>query len=155
MPDGPRYDDDFYAWSRYQAEVLRGMEAPGSGLDIENLAEEIECAGRRERNEVRDQLRGVLRSFLKLEYSSAGRERFGWMGQIAEARFELRNRISPSLSRDAELMLPELYRDARLLAKLDLKERGEPQAVERLPSKCPYTVDQICDHRWYPEPATR
>ena len=22
MPDGPRYDDDFYAWTQYQAEVL-------------------------------------------------------------------------------------------------------------------------------------
>lgn len=24
-PNGPRYDDDFYAWTQYQAEVLRSM----------------------------------------------------------------------------------------------------------------------------------
>ena len=25
MPDGPRWEDDFYAWTQYQAEVLRSM----------------------------------------------------------------------------------------------------------------------------------
>ena len=86
MPEGPRYDDDFYAWSQYQAEVLRRMEVPDSSLDIGNLAVEIETAGRRERNEVRDQVRRILRNFLKLEYSSAAQERYGWMGEIVEAR---------------------------------------------------------------------
>ena len=33
MPDGPRYDDDFYAWTQYQAEVLRSMECEGNGFD--------------------------------------------------------------------------------------------------------------------------
>lgn len=153
MPDGPRYDDDFYAWTQYQAEVLRTMGVTDSGLDIENLAEEIESAGRRERDEIRDEMRRVLRNFLKLEYSSPGRERYGWMGAIVESRFEMRNRISPSLSRDAELMLPELYSDAFSLAVLDLKERRELQAAARLPNECPYTLTQICADEWYPQPA--
>lgn len=37
MPDGPRYDHDFYAWTQYQAEVLRTMRPADSRLDRETL----------------------------------------------------------------------------------------------------------------------
>ena len=42
MPDGPRYDDDFYAWTQYQAEVLRSLKTSDNRFDREHLAEEIE-----------------------------------------------------------------------------------------------------------------
>jgi hypothetical protein len=41
------YDADFYAWSTEQAQLLRAGEF--SRLDIENLAEEIESMGRRDK----------------------------------------------------------------------------------------------------------
>ena len=58
MPDGPRptgpsYDDDFYAWTQYQAEVLRSMRTRDNRFDRENVAEEIETVGRNERDAVR------------------------------------------------------------------------------------------------------
>jgi len=28
MPGGPRWEDDFYAWTQHQAEALRSMPAP-------------------------------------------------------------------------------------------------------------------------------
>ena len=37
MPDGPRYDDDFYAWTQYQAEVLRTMRRADNRLDREKM----------------------------------------------------------------------------------------------------------------------
>ena len=60
MPDGPRYDDDFYAWTQYQAEVLRSLKTRDNRFDRENLAEEIETVGRNERDAVRSQVRRVL-----------------------------------------------------------------------------------------------
>ena len=46
MPDGPRYDDDFYAWTQYQAEVLRRLRTDDNRFDRENVAEEIEILGK-------------------------------------------------------------------------------------------------------------
>ena len=44
-PNGPKYDDDFYAWTQYQAEVLRSMPTTDNRFDRENVAEEIETVG--------------------------------------------------------------------------------------------------------------
>ena len=62
MPDGPRpkgpdYEDDFYAWTQHQAEVLRTMRTPDNRFDREHLAEEIEDLGKSERDAVRSQVR--------------------------------------------------------------------------------------------------
>jgi hypothetical protein len=46
MPDGPRYDDDFYAWTQHQAEVLRTMSVSDNRFDREHVAEEIEDLAR-------------------------------------------------------------------------------------------------------------
>ena len=55
MPDGPRYEDDFYAWTQHQAEVLRTMPVSDNRFDREHVAEEIEDLGKSERDAVRSQ----------------------------------------------------------------------------------------------------
>ena len=57
MPDGPRYDDDFYAWTQHQAEVLRSLHVTDNRFDREHVAEEIEDLGKSERDAVRSQIR--------------------------------------------------------------------------------------------------
>ena len=151
MPDGPRYDDDFYAWTQYQAEVLRTMRRADNRLDRENLAEEIEDLGKSARNAVRSQLRRIIEHLLKLGYSPSEQPRPSWMRSIAEARAALRDELSPTLWRDAETMLPTLYRDGRRQAALGLQEHHEHEAVPLLPDECPYTLDQIVADEWYPE----
>src|SRR5260221_13956029 len=91
MPDGrhgngPRYDDDFYAWTQYQAEVLRSMPTSDNRFDRENVAEEIEAVGRNERDAVRSQVRRILEHFLKLAHWPAGHPRCVWGGAIIDAR---------------------------------------------------------------------
>ena len=56
MADEPRYEDDFYAWTPYQAEVLRSMPVPDNRFDREHIAEEIEDLGKSERYAVRRRL---------------------------------------------------------------------------------------------------
>jgi hypothetical protein len=152
MPDGPRYEDDFYAWTQHQAQVLRTLKTRDNRFDRENVAEEIETVGRNERDAVRSQARRVLEHFLKLAYSPADYPRFGWRGSVIEARAELGDKLSPTLRTDLAAVLDKLYATARKRVWEDLREHGEQDAAARLPSQCPYTVDQILTEDWYPEP---
>lgn len=152
MPDGPRYDDDFFAWTQHQAMVLRSMAVADNRFDRENVAEEIEALGRSERDAVRSQVRRIIEHFLKLAHSTARQPRFDWMASIAEARSALGDKISPTLRRDAEIMLAKLYEDGRDRAALGLRAFGEAQAADNLPIECPYTIEEILRRGWYPEP---
>src|SRR5713226_2227131 len=127
MPDeqprnGPRYDDDFYAWTQYQAEVLRSLRTRDNRFDREHVAEEIEDLGKSERDAVRSQVRRILEHFLKLAYSPSSNPRFDWMGSIVDARAILEDKLSATLRRDLEEALPRLYGRARKQAELSLRE---------------------------------
>jgi hypothetical protein len=153
MSDGPRYEDDFYAWTRHQAMVLRTMAVADNRFDSENIAEEIEDLGRSERDAVRSQIRRIIEHLLKLAYSPAQQPHFDWMASIVDARAVLGDKISPTLRRDAEAVLAKLYRDARRQAELALRGYGEHQAAGALPQTCPYSLDDICREDWYPDAA--
>ena len=152
MPDGPRYDDDFFAWTQHQAMVLRTMAVADNRFDRENVAEEIESLGRSDRDAVRSQIRRIIERLLKLAYSPAQQPRFDWMASVAEARAALGDKISATLRQDAETMLPKLYEDGRDRAELRLRSHGEIQAADNLPTECPYTIEEILRRGWYAEP---
>ena len=151
MPDGPRYDDDFYAWTKYQAKVLRDMRVEDNRFDRGNVVEEIESLGKEQRDAVRSQVRRILEHFLKLAYSPAVQPRYGWMRSVNEARTQLGDKLSPTLRRGLKGRLPVLYEEARENAELALREYGEDAAATRLPAVCPYTLAQIIQRGWYPE----
>jgi len=150
MPDGPRYEDDFYAWTQYQAGVLRSMPAPDNRFDREHIAEEIEDLGKSERDAVRGQIRRIIEHFLKLAYSRAEQPRFGWMETIDDARQTIADKISPTLRRDAEAVLDKLFAEAKRRAARGLRRYGEADAADALPQTCPYSLDEICQEDWYP-----
>lgn len=150
MPDGPRYDEDFYAWTRYQAKVLREMRVEDNRFDRENVVEEVQSLGREQRDAVRSQVRRILEHFLKLLYSPAVEPRYGWMRSINDARAQLGDKLSPTLRRGVQGRLSRLYEEARENAELALKEYGEHAAAARLPPVCPFTLVQILERGWYP-----
>ena len=157
MPDGqrrngPSYEDDFYAWTQYQADVLRSIRTRDDRFDRENVAEEIETVGRNERDAVRSQVRRILEHFLKLANSPAGEPRYGWRGSIIDARAELDDKLSPTLRHDILGVLGKLYGTARKRVATDLQEHGEQDVAASLPAECPYTLDQILADDWYPAP---
>jgi len=152
MPDGPRYDEDYYAWTQYQADVLRTMRRADNRLDRENLAEEIEDLGKSERNAVFSQIDRILEHFLKLAYSPVPQPRYGWMASIAEARKALGRQMTPSLLNAAREEFTALYDDAREIAAIRLREFGEEAAADALPESCPFTLDQVFERGWFPEP---
>ncbi len=150
MPDGPRYEDDFYAWTQFQAEVLRMLRTRDNRFDRDNLVEEIETLGRSERDAVRSQVRRILVHFLKLACSPASDPRFGWMSWVVDGRAELGDKLSPSLRRDVDERLSALYASARRQAGLELQDHGEHAAALSLPAECPFTTEQILAEDWYP-----
>jgi Domain of unknown function DUF29 len=158
MPDGPRptngprYDDDFYAWTQYQAEVLRSMPASDNRFDREHVAEEIEDLGKSERDAVRSQVRRIVEHFLKLAHSPAIEPRSDWMVSIASARAELEDKLTATLRQDVQAELPRLYSRAKKIANLALVNYGETNAAVGFPGTCPYTLDQILADDWYPAP---
>jgi hypothetical protein len=152
MPNGPRYDDDFYAWTQYQAEVLRTLRTRDNRFDRDHLVEEIEGLGNSERDAVRSQVRRILVHFLKLAYSPAQDPRFDWLASIIDARAVLDDKLSPSLRRDVETRLTKLYGAARKQTSVDLLKYHERDASAALPAQCPYTVDQVLAEDWYPDP---
>ena len=157
MPDGPRppgpdYDEDFYAWTQYQAEVLRSLRTDDNRFDREHLAEEIEDLGKSERKAVRSEVRRILEHLLKLTYSPAAEPRADWERSIIDARANLEDDLSPTLRRDIEETIEKQYRIARRQAAAAFRKYGEIDALRRLPVECPYTLEQVLRNDWYPEP---
>ena len=150
MPDGPRYEDDFYAWTQHQAEVLRTMPVSDNRFDREHVAEEIEDLGKSERDAVRSQIRRIIEHLLKLAYSPAEQPRFDWMQSISDARAALEDKLSPTLRRDVEATLERLYAQARRSAAALASQLRRTRGGSGVPDTCPYSLDEICEQDWYP-----
>jgi hypothetical protein len=133
MPDGPRYEDDFYAWTQHQTEVLRTMPVSDNRFDREHVAEEIEDLGKSERDAARSQIRRIIEHFSKLAYPPAEQPRFDWMETIVDARQELSDKLTPTLRREVEGTLEKLYGDARRRATLGLRRYDEAAVAHHVP----------------------
>ena len=133
MPDGPRCEDDFYAWTQYQAEVLRSMPAPDNRFDRERIAEEIEDLGKSERDTVRSQIRRIIDHFLKLAYSGSEQPRVGWMETIDDAREALADKLTATLRRNAEASLDGLYTEGRRRAARGLTRQASRRQLSNSP----------------------
>lgn len=151
MPDGPRYDDDFYAWTQHQAAVLRSLPIADNRFDREHVAEEIEDLGKSERHAVRSQIRRIIEHLLKLAHSPAEEPSPAWLESVDDARDLLSDKLTPTLRRDAEACLDELYAAGRRRAARALSRHGEAAAADALPPICPYSLDDICREDWYPD----
>ena len=149
--DASRYDDDFYAWTQEQAELLRRLPAVSNRLDSLLIAEEIEDLGRSELRTVQSLCEHIIEHLLKLEFSGLDEPAGHWRDEIVEWRLQLEKTLTPSI--EAKLDLPSRYRSAlRLLRRL---ERDLPELMHSIPSHCPYSLDQIIgvgDEDWFPSP---
>ena len=63
------YEHDYYAWTGTQAQALR--ERKISGLDWENLAEEVEDLGKAERHRLESHFEWLLIHLAQMEISAA------------------------------------------------------------------------------------
>jgi hypothetical protein len=144
---GVDYEADFFAWTQEQARLLRDRDA--RGLDWENLAEEIDSMGRRDRRELEGRLRLILHHLLKWRAQPGLRGR-SWQSTLREQRRQVEKLLkeSPSLRPQLPALIHEAYPDA-LADTLD--ETG--LAPQTFPADCPFTVAQVLDLAYVPDDA--
>src|SRR5215472_15172775 len=128
------YEEDFYAWTQQQAELLRRMPMVGNEIDLEHIAEEIEDLGRSDLRAAQSLCEHIIEHFLKLEYSGLEQPADHWRDEIVEWRLQLEKLLTRSI--EAKLDLPGRYRAALKLARR--LEHDVPGFLGRLPSECPY-----------------
>jgi Domain of unknown function DUF29 len=143
---GSLYHRDFFAWTRHQAAVLRraATRGPISDLDLENLAEEIESLGNRDRRALISQIARVTEHLLSCIIR-------GWKSPVpvgkARSTCTVRRADSPGLKVELEAILSESYEDGRRFAARSLRNELAPTT---LPEVCPYSLDQILNRDWWP-----
>jgi Domain of unknown function DUF29 len=141
---GEGYEEDFFAWTQNQAGLLRARDT--RGLDWDNVAEEIDSMGRRDRRELESRLRLILHHLLKWQAQPGLRSR-SLQRTLREQRRQAEKLLkeSPSLRPQVPALLDEAYPDALADA---LDETGlRPQSF---PADCPFTVEQILDPGYLP-----
>jgi hypothetical protein len=135
------HDEDFYAWTRQQAALLRSRRF--NALDLDHLVEAIKKLGDMQREAVLGNARVVLEHLLKLAHSSAQDPRNAWRATVREHRARLELGLTPRLRQALQDELPRIYEIARRNAEGALRDHGERAAAAALPTTCPYTLDQI------------
>lgn len=147
----PRYDEDFHLWAPDQAQRLRAMARmrPNEPVDWQLVAEEVEDAGRSQRDACESLAEQVIAHLLKLEHAAATAARGHWRGGIAAFRAHLRRKLTPSSERALREGWPQRWLEGRELA-IEAMAEDEPGFPGRVPQDCPYPLDQV-PSGWLPE----
>ncbi len=146
------YESDFHLWTQRQAAALRRAASAGSNLPIawENVAEEIESLGMRDRREMASRIEQIMLHLLELHLSPAHDPRRGWQETVDRERSELFDLLaqSPSLQREVGPAISRRWTAVRRRAAHAL---ANEIGLQSLPSACPFTSEQILDADWWPE----
>ena len=139
------YEHDYYTWARAQAQALR--ERKVSGLDWDNLAEEVEDLGKVERHRLESHLESLLMHLLKWVYQPQRRSR-SWSNSIREHRFRIQRvlRDNPGL----KATLPQLFADAYEAAWF-WAENETRLDLSTFPESCPWSLDDTMRNDFWPE----
>lgn len=138
------YETDFYLWTQQQADLLRQGQFNRVDLDLENIAEEIESMGKRDRRSVSSYLQNVLLHLLKWRYQPE-RRGASWRMSIRNGRYQVRRLISESPSLKPQL-LAILQEEYPLVRENAADESGLP--LTTFPEESPFTVEQITEDYW-------
>jgi Domain of unknown function DUF29 len=139
------YDQDYVQWIEATLQELRSRNY--ENVDWENLLEEIEDMGKRERQAIRSNLVIVLLHLLKWQFKPEHRTG-SWAASITEHRRRILDSLddSPSLKSAIADGLEKCYKSARKQAH---QETG--LALNIFPPECPYALEEILDDDFLPE----
>lgn len=139
------YEQDFYAWTLKNAELLR--QGRLGEIDLEHLAEELESMGRSEKRELINRLAVLLAHLLKWRIQANRRGR-SWQLTLKEQRRQITRvlRDNPSLKPLLAEIVAEAYEDAVLRVA---QETGLEESA--FPAGCPFTLEQTLDENFLPD----
>lgn len=138
------YEQDFYAWLRHQAALMR--ERRFEDMDIDNLAEELESMGRSEKRQLVNRLAVLLMHLLKWQFQPERRSN-SWKYTLIEQRRRIRKLLEENPS--FKPTLTEKIIEAYDLA-IPMVIQKTPLEESQLPATCPYSIEQLLDELFYP-----
>lgn len=138
------YNADFAQWITQATLLLQ--QGKFDELDIENLIEEVEDLGKRDRRALCSNLEIVLLHLLKWQFQPEQRSA-SWRGSIREHRRRIARILkdSPSLNAYLQQEYEDCYTGARLQAA---DETGLP--INIFPEMCPYLIESALDAEFLP-----
>ena len=151
------YETDFYSWTRDQAAALRGRDA--AAIDWDNVIEEIESLGKRERSKWTNTAARAIEHMLKIQHwrgASAPALRH-WRSEIGTWRRQMARTIqaNPVLQGQYSKLLQRAWeggRDDAIAALVDAgaESEGEPRRkslrrewAARIPRQCPWPLEEV------------
>jgi hypothetical protein len=143
----PRHDDH-YAWLLAQLDLLRARRL--DDVDLLGLIAELEDLALSERSAVLNNARVVIEHLLKLQYSPARDPRNNWRASVLEHRARLELDLDRSLKAELETRLQLVFQTARNSCVGAMRDYGEVEAAARVPTTCPYRLDEVLTD-WWPE----
>lgn len=141
------YDRDYQQWLTQTLAQLRSRDF--ASLDLENLLDEVESLGRRERHAISSYLMRLCEHLLKLKYWDSERDRCrrGWNVEITNFRIQIQEELdaSPSLRSFLQESFPKQYKNGRklFLKASELDDRS-------IPADPIFTLEQALDENWVP-----
>jgi hypothetical protein len=134
------YETDILTWSERQAALLRRVgagEKVNDQVDWDNVAEEVESAGRSQLAQVKSLLVQAIAHMLKAEAWPHSRHVPHWRAEARGFRGDASDIFTPSMRQRIDVA--ELY--ARALRRLP--ERIDDQEPLPVPARCPLTLDEL------------
>jgi hypothetical protein len=142
------YDEDFLAWTEEVYRLLRSKQ--WDELDLEHLLEEVDTLGKSQQRSLQIAIRLILAHLLKWQYQSGMRSR-SWQITITRERLNIEEALEESPSLRCFLAdagwLETIYQRSRREA---IVETGLDEEV--FPIACPFTVVEVLDLAFYPNP---
>ncbi|MEH1863056.1 MAG: DUF29 domain-containing protein [Nostoc sp.] len=140
------YEIDDHLWLEETIKLLKANHL--EELDLENLIEDLENLGRRDKAKVASLLEQIIRHFLLLQYWT---EEFQYnyghrKAEIRSFRNQLKRNLTTNLYQYLEKELASIYDDA--LGYVIEKTEGK---LDNLPQYCTYTLEQLLDINYLPE----
>jgi hypothetical protein len=124
------HDQDFYLWTRAQAEALRAHGQGLKPLDYDNLAEELEDLGSSQRQKAESMVRQIIAHLFKLSASRNPYPINHCRGEILERRINLRRPLTRSIRNELEAELETIHRDALALADASMAAYEPEVAID-------------------------
>jgi len=139
------YNKDFYAWAIHNAKLIR--KGKFSELDINNIAEELESMGNRDKRQLINRLSVLISHLLKWQFQSEKQSK-SWKLTIKEQRLKVHELLSesPSLKHELNEKMLLTYKYALILTTKQTKINEKI-----LPKKCPYSLEQCLNNKFFPE----
>ncbi|MBK1989384.1 DUF29 domain-containing protein [Sphaerospermopsis aphanizomenoides BCCUSP55] len=113
-------------------------------LDLNNLIEEFEALGNRDKNAVASLLEQIIRHLLLLHYWTEEYEMNGnhWQTKIIGFRNQLERLLTNNLQNYLHSELEKIYRSALKYVKQKTRFKID------FPEDCPYTLEQLLDENY-------